>query len=153
MKYSFQLKSWLLITLVTITLSCNQQQEKSEAPETTETINPPGTAKPSPSVAVDKNKLLGDWTRTDAPYQIKISEMLEGGTMKVGYYNPKSINVGRANWMSVDGFIKIYIELSDENYPGSNYNLTYIPEQDLLAGKYYQAVERVTYDVGFARTK
>lgn len=51
------------------------------------------------------------------------------------------------------GVLRIYIELRDENYPGSNYNLIYYPERDLFAGKYFQAVERVTYDVGFTRVK
>jgi len=49
--------------------------------------------------------------------------------------------------------LKIYVELGDENYPGSNYNLTYIPERDMLASKYFHAVEKVTYDVGLLRTK
>jgi len=83
----------------------------------------------------------------------KITELLDDGTMKAGYFNPKSINVGSAMWAFADGVLKIYIDLKDENYPGSNYNLIYDPERDLLAGKYFQAVERVTYDVGFARAK
>jgi hypothetical protein len=67
--------------------------------------------------------------------------------------NPKSINVGRANWTLSNGTISIYVELRDENYPGSHYTLYYMPERDLLAGKYFQAVEGVTYDVGFMRAK
>jgi len=78
---------------------------------------------------------------------------VDGGMMKAEYFNPKSINVGKAMWADAEGFLKIYIELSDENYPGSNYTLTYYPEKDLLAGKYYQAVEGTTYDVGFSRAK
>ena len=73
--------------------------------------------------------------------------------MKAGYFNPRSINVASALWALTDGVLKIYIELRDENYPGSNYNLIYYPERDLLAGKYFQAVGRITYDVGFARAK
>ena len=45
------------------------------------------------------------------------------------------------------------IELRDENYPGSNHKLIYYPQRDLLADEYFHAVERVTYDVGFTRTK
>jgi hypothetical protein len=101
----------------------------------------------------DKKVLLGNWTRTDADYKIKISEVLKDGKLNAGYFNPKSINVGKATWTSVKGVLKIYIELRDENYPGSNYNLTYNPEKDMLTGKYFQAVTGETYDVLFARTK
>jgi len=52
-----------------------------------------------------------------------------------------------------DRVLKVNIELRDENYPGSNCNLIYYAERDLLAGKYFQAVEPVTYDVGFTRVK
>jgi hypothetical protein len=139
----------LLIAIAISTYGCNEPGTKPEtsvpaggqsAPVTAEQPNPP-----------DKKLLVGDWTRTDAPYQLKISELLDDGTLRSGYFNPKSINVGKATWNTADGFLTIYIELRDENYPGSNYNLTYTPGKDLLAGKYYQAVERVTYDVQFTR--
>ena len=97
--------------------------------------------------------LAGDWVRTDAPYRIQISELSDGGVMKAGYFNPNSINVSKASWALTDGLLRIYIELRDENYPGSNYTLIYYPEKDLLAGQYFQAIERVTYDVGFMRKK
>ena len=79
--------------------------------------------------------------------------MPDDGTLKAGYFNPNPINVGKAGWNFSEGMMKLYIELRDENYPGSNYNLVYYPEKDLLAGKYFQAVEGVTYDVGFFRKK
>ena len=131
--------------------ACNEAQEenKTTTPENTsgQTVSPQQKKDP------DKNILVGEWTRTDAPYQIKITELLNDGTMKAGYFNPESINVSNAMWAFADDVLKIYIELRDENYPGSNYNLIYYPDRDLLAGKYFQAVERVTYDVGFTRAK
>ena len=45
----------------------------------------------------------------------------------------------------------VYLELRDDNYPGSNYTLIYDPERDALGGVYYQAVEGATYDVVFER--
>ena len=141
----------LFAVMVIFVFSCNESQEKSKAtePENTSTEN----VSPQQGKIPDKNKLIGEWTRTDASYQIIITELLDDGTMKAGYFNPASINVSSAMWAFADGVLKIYIELKDENYPGSNYNLIYYPERDLLAGKYFQAVERVTYDVGFTRVK
>jgi hypothetical protein len=157
MKNTIKLPILLLSVIATFTFSCNSPQQKNETADST--VSNKVTAPANESVAqqlatiANKNLLLGDWTRTDSPYQIKISELLEDGSMQVGYYNPKSIHVGKANWSSADGVLNIYVELRDENYPGSNYTLVYYPDKDLLAGKYFQAVAGATYDVGFARAK
>jgi len=103
------------------------------------------------TVKIDKQLLQGSWVRTDADYQIKLSDVLDNGIIKAQYFNPRSINVSKSDWMNAEGFLKVYIELRDENYPGSNYNLTYIPERDMLVGDYFQAVESVTYYVEFTR--
>lgn len=104
-----------------------------------------------PTVIVDKKLLQGSWVRTDADYQIKLSDAQNNGIIKAQYFNPRSINVSKSDWMNAEGFLKVYIELRDENYPGSNYNLTYIPERDMLVGDYFQAVESLTYYVEFTR--
>lgn len=106
-----------------------------------------------PTVIVDKKLLQGSWVRTDADYQIKLSDVLDNGIIKAQYFNPRSINVSKSDWMNAEGFLKVYIELRDENYPGSNYNLTYIPDRDMLVGDYFQAVEGLTFYVEFARSK
>ena len=137
----------LFLATAIFIFSCNRSSQQDVAPE------PEGTIKAPQPVAVDSAKLIGNWTRTDAPYEIRIIEIGNGGNMLAGYFNPKSINIGRANWANVNGALNVYIELRDENYPGSNYVLQYLPDQDALAGKYFQAVEGVTYDVGFTRKK
>jgi hypothetical protein len=43
--------------------------------------------------------------------------------------------------------------MRDVNYPGSIYSLNYLPDRDILAGEYYQAVEGLTFYVEFARNK
>jgi hypothetical protein len=146
------MKPCKLVFLATVILffSCNQTQQNQDM--SADTIRADKVVAPQ-FVAADSSKLIGSWTRTDAPYEIRIMEMSSGGNMLAGYFNPKSINVGRANWANVNGALNVYIELRDENYPGSNYVLQYLPEQDVLAGKYFQAVEGVTYDVGFTRKK
>ena len=157
MKLKTKLAALLFAAIAVFTISCNQPQQKNETADNTATTEAAVPAiepvAQQPATTVDKNLLTGNWTRTDAPYQIRIFELREDGSMQVGYFNPKSIHVGKANWISADGVLKIYIELRDENYPGSNYTLMYYPDKDVLTGNYFQAVEGTTYDVGFTRTK
>jgi len=101
----------------------------------------------------DKTKIIGEWLRTDSDYMIKIVEVNDNGSMLAKYFNPESINVGRANWESISGDLKIIIELRDVNYPGSTYTLNYLADKDMLAGEYYQAVEGLTFYVEFERSR
>jgi hypothetical protein len=103
--------------------------------------------------SVDKNLLVGDWVRTDASYLIKINSVSVDGTLDAQYFNPKSINVGSAVWEENYGNLRIIIELQDVNYPGSKYTLNYLPDRDILAGEYYQAVQGATFYVEFNRSK
>ena len=99
----------------------------------------------------DKTKIIGEWLRTDSDYMIKIVEVNDDGSLLAQYFNPDPINVGSANWESISGDLKIIIELRDVNYPGSTYTLNYLPDKDMLAGEYFQAVEGVTFYVEFTR--
>jgi len=101
----------------------------------------------------DKNTLVGDWVRTDAQYLIRITQVNDDGTMTTQYFNPNPINVGKANWESSYGNLKIIVEMRDVNYPGSTYTLNYLPDRDMLAGEYYQAVEGITFYVEFTRNE
>jgi len=126
----------LCFALTAIVIACDQQEEKKESDgsaSTTNTASEP--VKPQEQKPFDRSILVGDWIRTDAEYRVTISELFDDGTLKAGYFNPKSINVSKAGWIFSEGAMKIYIELRDENYPGSNYNLVYYPEKDLLAGR------------------
>lgn len=146
---------FVFAVLITTCFSCSQAQIKQEAtPATTESTDTViAAAAPVQQPGADKNKLTGNWVRSDAPYNLVISEVLENGNLKAAYLNPGSIHVARAEWAIANGAIQIYIELRDENYPGSNYSLIYSPDKDILTGKYFQAVEGVFYDIGFARIK
>ncbi len=103
--------------------------------------------------AVDKNLLVGDWVRTDAGYLIKIIKVNEDGTLEAQYFNPKPINVGKATGEESHGNLTITVELRDVNYPGSTYTLSYLPDRDILAGDYYQAVQGLNFYVEFNRNK
>ena len=101
----------------------------------------------------DKNLLVGDWVRTDAGYLIKIIKVNEDGILEAQYFNPKPINVGKANWEENHGNLTITVELRDVNYPGSTYALSYLPDRDILAGDYHQAVQGLNFYVEFIRNK
>lgn len=141
--------SLILALGITFTFGFTAQNEKSIS--SNESIVANQTQQKTKKV--ENKVLLGNWRRTDADYKIKITEVNKDGKLKAGYFNPKSINVAKATWTNTKGVFKIYIELRDENYPGSNYNLTYYPEKDMLTGKYFQAVTGETFDILFTRTK
>jgi hypothetical protein len=101
----------------------------------------------------DNPVLVGDWVRTDASYLIKIIKLNDDRTLEAQYFNPNQINVGKASWEESYGNLKLNIELRDVNYPGSTYTLNYLPDRDILAGDYYQAVEGITFYVEFVRQK
>ena len=108
---------------------------------------------PSNKEAANKNLLVGSWLRTDSYYVIKINSVKNNGTLDANYFNPKSINVGSAVWEENYGNFRMIIELRDVNYPGSKYTLNYLPDKDILAGEYYQAVQGLTFYVEFNRNK
>ena len=126
--------SSLSILIITI-LSCQNSSEK----------------KSDISSAVDKQTLLGNWLRTDSDYRLQISKVNEDNTLAANYFNPNPINVSKANWEESYDNLKIIIELRDVNYPGSTYTLNYLPDRDILAGDYYQAVEGLTFYMEFNR--
>ena len=77
--------------------------------------------------------------------------MESGGRMNAAYFNPRPINVAKAEASQGGGTVSVFIELRDVNYPGSTYNLTYDPANDCLKGIYFQAAIRQTFDVYFIR--
>jgi hypothetical protein len=106
--------------------------------------------KPKP-VQTDYGRIAGKWLRPDGGYVLELSDVKPGGKLKAAYFNPRPINVAKAEWRSMDNRIQVFVELRDVNYPGSTYTLIYDPEQDRFNGYYYQAVQKVTFDVVFIR--
>lgn len=97
--------------------------------------------------------LPGYWGRTDGEYVLELKDIGMDGSLKAAYFNPRPINVSRAEWKRTNGKTTVFIELRDINYPGSQYSLTYYPDSDRLAGTYYQAVQKETFPVEFMRRK
>lgn len=104
-------------------------------------------------VKVDQRLLVGEWSRTATPIQIKITEVLDNGKLELTYFNVKSIHTGKAYWLIKGTFLSLYVELLDENSPGSFYKLNYNSERDILVGDYFEVVDGLTYPVEFVRTK
>jgi len=98
-------------------------------------------------------KLQGRWQRSDGGYIIDIRGVDAAGKLTAAYFNPRPINVAKAEASMVGDTLRVFIELRDVNYPGSTYQLTYEPAADRLTGTYYQAALRESYDVDFARLK
>ena len=83
--------------------------------------------------------LVGEWNRLDGGYVLHVREVKTDGSVDVGYFNPKEINIAEAKVSEWKGLNKLFIKLEDEGYPGSTYTLYYYAEKDALAGFYYQA--------------
>ncbi len=94
---------------------------------------------------------VGEWVRPDGGYIIRVQDIKPDGSVDVGYFNPKEINIAEANVSVWKGLSKLFIILQDEGYPGSTYTLYYYAEKDALAGFYYQATMKQTFEVVFIR--
>ena len=101
--------------------------------------------------ADDYGPLLGRWQRADGGYVIEVRQIRADGRMDAGYFNPRPINVARAQASVFGDKIKIELELRDKGYPGSAYTLIYASDQDALFGYYYHAPSRQNIDVVFVR--
>jgi len=84
-----------------------------------------GTACAADFHAADFQPLMGRWQRTDGGYVIEIGRIDADGKIVAGYFNPRPINVSRAQASMQKGYIKVEVELRDTGYPGSRYTLIY----------------------------
>jgi hypothetical protein len=156
---SSQLTTVAIIALVAAAAAATyflQRQEPAKAaPEASAATNAiveaatGGTAAPK----VDFQFLKGRWARSDGNYMIEIRKVDADGQLEAGYYNPQPIHISKAEVKKDGAATKVFIELNDANYPGCKYNLTHIPNDDRLAGTYFQAAMQETYEVMFERLK
>jgi hypothetical protein len=85
--------------------------------------------------------LNGRWLRPDGGYVLEIRAVDASGKIDAAYFNPKPINVAKAEATRAGSALKVFVELRPPNYPGSTYPLTYDRDHDRLQGIYFQAVE------------
>lgn len=100
-----------------------------------------------------QERLVGRWLRPDGGYILEIRRATAAGKLEAGYFNPRPIRVARAEWQRKDGRLQVFVELRDENYPGSTYTLEFSDTEDRLTGNYFQAVQRENFAVEFVRQK
>ena len=127
-------------------------------PVTVEAQGPGAGAEKGNSATVEKanpdfDMLKGRWMRNDGGYILSVKGVDPGGKMDAAYYNPKPINVSKAQASREGATVKVFIELRDAGYPGSTYTLIYDPKTDRLGGVYYQAAIGQRFDVIFVRSK
>lgn len=108
---------------------------------------------PSSAAVTDEARLMGRWVRPDGGYVLELGEVGSDGSLKAAYFNPRPINVGKAEVIRKEGALVVFIELRDVNYPGSTYRLRYDPKTDRLIGTYFQALQRETYEIELERVK
>jgi hypothetical protein len=110
--------------------------------------------KPATTAAkTDFSPFIGDWIRPDGGYIIRIGDIHSDGSVDAAYFNPNRINVAEAKVSIEKDYLKLFIKLQDKGYPGSTYTLYYYADKDALAGFYYQAVMKQTFEVIFVRKK
>jgi len=114
-------------------------------------VSETGESQSGPTAAIEFHKLIGPWLRPDGGYVIDIRNISAGGMMEAAYFNPRPINVSRAEVARKKGSLEVFIELRDTGYPGSTYTLVYDPQQDVLSGIYYQATIGQSFEVIFVR--
>jgi len=102
---------------------------------------------------IDAQGIIGRWVRPDGGYVLEIKEIGKDGILKAAYFNPRPINVARAELRRDNDIIRILVELRDVNYPGSTYYLQYEQSTDRLIGTYFQAVEKATFQIEFVKAK
>jgi len=98
-------------------------------------------------------KIIGQWVRPDGGYILKIKSVDEKGTLEAAYYNPKPINVSKAQVSQKGNELRVFIELTDTGYPGATYALSFNEKEGTLSGVYFQPSVQQTFDVFFLRMK
>jgi len=132
----------IVVVVLLVVKSGREIERRSAAPATTPRAQEPNT-----------QRLIGSWMRTDGGYIIAVRSVGPEGRVDAAYFNPRPINVSRAEAVVKGNTAELFIELRDEGYPGSTYTLKYDSTNDALAGVYFQAVLQQSFNVMFVRLK
>ena len=97
--------------------------------------------------------LIGRWLRLDGGYIFEIRAVDPSGKIDALYFNPRPINIAKAEATRDGSKLNVFVELRAPNYPGSTYTLVYDQKQDQLRGTYFQAALGQSFDVYFVRMK
>ncbi len=142
----------LAVTLAASLLSaCGKKEAAPPAPPPA-TVNPTNQPAAVTTTNAEFQKLIGKWLRPDGGYILEFRRVAADGKLEAGYFNPRPINVSKAQATREGDQTKLFVELRDVNYPGSTYTLLYVPQNDQLSGTYYQAAQQQRFEVVFVRS-
>ena len=133
----------LPILVAALVVSCGQPTEQPRE----------AASAPAAATASDYQPLIGRWARTDGDYMIEIKSITADGKAEAGYFNPRPINVARAEASREGGVLRLFMELRDSGYPGCLYKLTFDKAASRLTGTYFQAAQNETYEVVFEKAQ
>ena len=138
--YLWEIFILLIKLLVPLILLLNKQEE--------------GSKDTQPAIGrTDLQVLVGKWIRPDGGYIISVNGVDPDGRVDAGYFNPRPINVSRAEASAAEGRVRLFMELQAAGYPGSTYELVYDPSHDALVGIYFQAAMQQRFEVVFVRQR
>lgn len=104
-----------------------------------------------PFDAAAGQSLVSWWLRHDQGYMLVVEAVATDGRLTARYLNPQPVNVSKAEAWNESGEIRLLVELSDRNYPGSFYELAYRKEEEMLVGVYHNLQVGQEHEVSFTR--
>src|SRR5262245_22025934 len=137
---------WLCV-LVSAAPGCRPRETAGTPPATAVSASPV----PVSDASADPSRLVGRWLRSDSNYTIAIAGATADGKLDAQYLNPNPIHVSKAEWRAYAGNLLVLVELTDRNYPGNFYTLTYDPGSDSLSGVYHHLGLNQELEVAFSR--
>ena len=151
---------WLITALVVaiaVALAMNHSAEwlsqilpKSAVEPASRPVLAAGSSNLAPN-QTSEQLLRGRWVRPDGGYVIELANAQPDGRLEASYFNPRPVNVSRAEWHRSNDGLHIFVELRQANYPGATYSLRYLPATDQLVGDYFQPLYQQTFRVYFQR--
>ena len=130
-----------------LVFACRGREPAADGAPTPTAPTPAAAAAPS----ADPRRLVGRWLRADSNYTIEVARAGPDGSVEATYLNPRPIHVSRAAWRAEGDRLALFVELTDQGYPGNNYALVYDLGSDSLAGEYRHLGLNETYAVAFSR--
>jgi len=80
-------------------------------------------------------QFAGNWTRSDGTYRLVLA-VDAAGEVTAKYFNPQPIQVESTALVAYEDVLVVKVVLRDQGYPGSTYELQYLPQFRLLVGRY-----------------
>ena len=101
----------------------------------------------------DENIIKGDWQSDDSSIELKITNLLANGVLKVNCLNTKRIAIERSIWTNSSDVLRISIFFAQDGQPGYSLALNYLPLKDELVGVYVDGGNISSQTVVYKRVK